>query len=168
MIIVNIHPMLLMDEKAKIFRKLTWFILMILLITREIIIKETMKLFIIELNINNTIGIIFCQVIIINAFIHVNPSMISGNQKWKGAIPILINKAEFITIRYLVGVPRLLVNKDSFNITIIDIKITDDAIAWVIKYLIDDSDDKMLFFLYINGIIDRRLISSPIHIPSQE
>lgn len=51
---------------------------------------------------------------------------------------------------------------------IIDIKIIVEAIACVMKYLIDDSADKILFCLFINGIIDRRLISNPSHIPNHE
>lgn len=43
-----------------------------------------------------------------------------------------------------------------------------DAIACVIKYFNDDSDDRVLDLLAINGIIDNKLISSPSHIPIQE
>lgn len=43
-------------------------------------------------------GVIFCQTIKIKQFIHDNPSIILGNQKWKGADPIFINKHEFIKI----------------------------------------------------------------------
>lgn len=39
-------------------------------------------------------GAIFCQVIIIKQFIQSNPSMISGNQKWNGAVPIFVIKDE--------------------------------------------------------------------------
>ena len=41
-------------------------------------------------------GEIFCQVIRIIELIHLNPSMISGNQKWRGAAPIFNKSAEFI------------------------------------------------------------------------
>lgn len=167
-IIVSIHPILLIEEKAKIFRKLVWFTLITLLIIREITIREIIKLFVIELNINKTMGIIFCHVRIKRAFIHLNPSIISGNQKWKGAIPILVNKAEFIAIKNLVWGTKLLTINDLFSIITTAIRITDDAIACVIKYLIDASEDKILFFLCIRGIIDRRLISRPIHIPNHE
>ena len=51
---------------------------------------------------------------------------------------------------------------------IMEAKIIVEAIACTIKYLIDDSVDKIFFWLCIRGIIDRRLISNPIHIPSQE
>lgn len=52
------------------------------------------------------IGAIFCQVNIINEFTQFKPSIISGNQKWKGAAPILIRKAVFITnlIDILIGI----------------------------------------------------------------
>lgn len=47
-------------------------------------------------------------------------------------------------------------------------RITVEAIDWTMKYLIADSADSMFLWLCIKGIIDRRLISSPNHIPSQE
>lgn len=40
-----------------------------------------------------TRGAIFCQVIKIIEFVHLNPSMTDGNQKWNGAVPLLINRA---------------------------------------------------------------------------
>lgn len=40
-----------------------------------------------------TIGAIFCHVNNKRQFIHESPSITSGNQKWKGAAPILVNKA---------------------------------------------------------------------------
>lgn len=43
----------------------------------------------------------------------------------------------------------------------------DEAIVWVIKYFRPDSDAKGFFVLFIKGIIDSKLISSPIHIPTQ-
>lgn len=51
---------------------------------------------------------------------------------------------------------------------ITEIKIIVEAIAWTRKYLMVDSDDRVLFFICIRGIIDRRLISSPNHIPNHE
>lgn len=43
-------------------------------------------------------GAIFCHVIKIKLFIHLNPSEILGNQKWKGAAPIFNNIMEEIKI----------------------------------------------------------------------
>jgi hypothetical protein len=43
-----------------------------------------------------------------------------------------------------------------------------DAKAWVIKYLRAASEAIIFFVLLIKGIIERRLISNPIHIPIQE
>jgi len=48
------------------------------------------------LYINRIIGVIFCHVRISRQFSQFSPSITSGNQKWKGAIPIFVNKAEFI------------------------------------------------------------------------
>lgn len=39
-------------------------------------------------------GEIFCHVIKIKQFLHERPSIILGNQKWKGADPIFINKGK--------------------------------------------------------------------------
>lgn len=46
--------------------------------------------------------------------------------------------------------------------------IIDDAIVWTIKYLIEASEEVILILLYIKGIIAKRFISKPIHIPIQE
>lgn len=46
--------------------------------------------------------------------------------------------------------------------------IIDDAIVWTIKYLTEASEDVILKLLYISGIIAKRFISNPIHIPIQE
>lgn len=76
------------------------------------------------------IGASFCQVIKINLFIHVIPSITFGNQKWKGAAPLFMSKDE-ITIHkenWLDMVPWELNNRIVENSKI------DDAIAWVKKY----------------------------------
>lgn len=106
-------------------------------------------------------GATFCQVKRIIQFVQFIPSIISGNQKWKGAVPIFVIIAEFIII--------VAVNLNvCVSIKIIDIIRRDDAKAWVIKYLIDDSEEELFFLLIIKGIILIRLISRPIHIPIQE
>lgn len=83
-------------------------------------------------------GAIFCQVKRINEFIQFNPSITSGNQKWKGAAPILIINAEFIII-----INELFtrgISNSSFNIIrSIAINKIIEANACVIKYFIDDS-----------------------------
>lgn len=43
-------------------------------------------------------GEIFCHVIKMKQFIQERPSIILGNQKWKGADPIFISRVEFIII----------------------------------------------------------------------
>ena len=58
-------------------------------------------------------------------------------------------------------------NKKNIDWEII-IKKMVEAIAWIIKYLIEDSLVKIFFLSLIRGIKDRRFISKPIHIPNQE
>lgn len=41
-----------------------------------------------------------------------------------------------------------------------------DARAWVMKYLREASEENKFFLLFIRGIIDNKLISKPIHIPT--
>jgi len=48
------------------------------------------------LYINSTMGASFCHVKIKRQFSQDSPSITSGNQKWNGAIPILVTRAEFI------------------------------------------------------------------------
>lgn len=43
-----------------------------------------------------------------------------------------------------------------------------EARAWVMKYLIEASDEYISVFLERRGIIEIRLISRPIHIPIHE
>lgn len=129
----------------------------------QIIINEKYKVSI--LYIKRIIGAIFCHVNNSNEFIQFNPSITSGNQKWKGAAPILVNKAELKIIEYILGM-RL-------NIKLFDIKIIAnnkivEAKACVIKYLIEASEEFILLLLFIRGIIDSKLISKPIHIPNHE
>jgi len=137
-----------------------------MIMDRTIIIVRNIMNFM--LYINRTMGVIFCHVRISKQFIQLSPSITSGNQKWNGAIPIFVSRAEFI-----VRIVRLLISKFIgmfflIIITIIEARIIVDAIACTIKYLIDDSVDKIFFWFCIKGIIDKRLISNPSHIPSQE
>lgn len=129
--------------------------------------KEIINVISLILFINTIMGAIFCHVIIINVFIHDKPSMISGNQKCKGAAPIFISREEFIIID-IVGL-KLFIMMDSkeFNMIIENSKV-DEATTWVMKYFRDDSEDRTFSLLFIRGIIDNRLISKPIHIPIQE
>lgn len=113
------------------------------------------------------IGLIFCHVNNNKQLIQFNPSITSGNQKWNGAAPSLVNSAEFNinkNIEFILGV----INSVLINIKIIEnIKIR-EAIVWERKYFKDDSDEYIFFVELNKGIIDKRLISKPIHIPIQE
>lgn len=93
--------------------------------------------------------------------------MISGNQKWKGAAPIFIKIAEFIIKSWLGNINELIIILSAMIIITENRKII-DAIDCVIKYFIAASDWNEFLVLDIKGIIDRRLISKPIHIPIQE
>lgn len=80
----------------------------------------------------------------------------------------MIKKAEFIIIKFkLIKFIFLDILKLTINRTILII-IIDDAMVWTIKYFTDASEDVIFKFLYINGIIAKRFISKPIHIPIQE
>jgi len=68
---------------------------------------------------------------------------------------IIIENVKFI---------RGLINSFEFNNMITAVSSTNDAIACVIKYFIEDSDANTFFLFENNGITDSRLISSPIHI----
>lgn len=113
-----------------------------------------------------TIGAIFCHVLIKKQFIHDSPSITSGNQKWNGAAPIFVRRAEFKIAIKVILVGNIVIWIFTI-IIIIAIIIVDLARACVIKYLIEASDER-LSFSFIIGIMDKRLISNPIHIPSQE
>lgn len=110
-------------------------------------------------------GEIFCHVIKIKQLNQDNPSITLGNQKWKGADPIFINKEELIIIE---------MNKlnSKFFKKIILIKIENkkliEAIDWVRKYFNEASEDNKLFELEIRGINLNKLISNPIQHPNQE
>lgn len=118
----------------------------------------------------NTIkGAIFCQVIKSKLFIQDNPSITPGNQKWNGAAPLFNNKAEVIIIdtihKFKFNWKIILLNK---NIIKIENNKTEEARACVKKYFKDASVDINLLLSIIKGIIDNRLISSPIHTPNHE
>ena len=90
---VNIHPIWLIEEKAITFRNEVWFRPP----NDPTIMEEIIIIKIILLNIEYEIiiiGVIFCQVIMINLFNQFRPSKTLGNQKWKGAAPNLIIKDE--------------------------------------------------------------------------
>lgn len=110
-------------------------------------------------------GVIFCQVIKIKLLNQDNPSIILGNQKWKGVLPIFISIEEFIIIEI-----KLFISK--FFIKIILIKIVNkkliEAIDWVKKYFNDASVANKLLELEIRGINLKRLISKPIQHPNHE
>lgn len=159
--------MWLIEEKAKIFRRLVWLNAFTVLVTKETMITAIKNAGVILLTMIISIGAIFCQVSRIREFVHLNPSITSGNQKWKGAAPIFVSKAEFniIVKNSLVwGATSSSVN----SIIITAVSKIMDAMAWVMKYFNEDSEDIVFFLSENRGITERRLISSPIHILNQE
>lgn len=163
----SIQAIWLIDENVRILRSLIWLNLIIPLIIREIIIIIVKKLKFKLLFMIKIIGVIFCHVNNNKQLNQFNPSITSGNQKWKGAAPSLVNNAEFNinkNIEFILGV----INSVLINIKIIEnIKIK-EAIVWERKYFKDDSEEYIFFVELNNGIIDNKLISNPIHIPIQE
>jgi len=85
------------------------------------------------------IGVIFCQVNKIKQFNQFNPSITSGNQKWKGDIPIFVSNAELniiiIVFSILFKIIKFFDIKIKVNSKMIEAK------AWVRKYFKDLSDE---------------------------
>lgn len=84
------------------------------------------------------IGVIFCQVDKIKQFIHLNPLITLGNQKWKGAAPIFIKREIFITEDVKLYKKELSLIKIMKKSNLIDVKV------WIKKYLIIASDINIL------------------------
>lgn len=113
-----------------------------------------------------TIGVIFCHVNKIKQFNQFNPLITSGNQKWNGAIPIFVSKAELkiiiIELSIDLKILKFLAIKINENNRIVE------ANAWIRKYFNELSLDVRLFFSWIKGMKANKLISKPSHIPIQE
>lgn len=107
------------------------------------------------------IGANFCHVNINKQFNHESPSITSGNHQWNGAIPSFIKRENWIIIK------TIFVMMFFSNIRIEKIRRV-EANLWTKKYFILDSLEYKLFLLIIIGIMDRRLISIPIHIINHE
>lgn len=109
-------------------------------------------------------GEIFCHVIKMKQFNQDNPSMILGNQKWKGADPIFINSVEFIIIGVIIFISKFINN---ILIKIINKKLI-EASDWIRKYFNEASEENKFFEFEINGIKLIKLISNPIQHPNHE
>lgn len=108
---------------------------------------------------------IFCHVIKIKLFNQDNPSIILGNQKWNGTLPIFINIEEFIIIARKLFISKFFIND---NLIKIEKRKFNDAIDCVRKYFNEASVENKLLELEIRGIKLKRLISNPIQHPNQE
>lgn len=79
----------------------------------------------------------------------------------------MVNNLEFniiIKVKFILGE----INSVNDIIIIMDRRRIKEAIAWVIKYFIEDSDEYIFFVELNKGIIESKLISNPIHILNQE
>lgn len=90
---------------------------------------------------------------------HPSPSATIGNHIWKGAAPILINKA--IDNKYCENITPVVIVEDANRIMA-------EASAWVRKYFRLASDENWLVSEEIRGIKDNRFSSRPIHTVNQE
>jgi hypothetical protein len=84
------------------------------------------------------IGVIFCQVDKIKQFVHLNPLITLGNQKWNGAAPIFIKREIFIIEDVKLDIKEFSLIKIIKNSNLIDVKV------WIRKYLIIASDMNIL------------------------
>lgn len=87
-----------------------------------------------------TIGAIFCHVKIIKQFDQDNPSIISGNQKWKGAAPIFVKREVFIISKDVCFILLIIIRSVDI-IKIIENNRIIEAKACVIKYFKEDSEE---------------------------
>lgn len=128
----------------------------------DLIMVIVMNIVVFDVYIMTIIGAIFCHVSMSKQFTHLNPSITSGNQKWKGAAPIFVKIEEFIIKihdLFMVSVDISFVIRIVANMNIVE------ASVCVIKYFIVASDSFTLFMFLSKGMIDKRLISIPNHIP---
>lgn len=106
------------------------------------------------------IGAIFCQVLNTKHIGHDILFITSGNHVWNGGIPI------FIIIVIIIIIFKWIIFM-LMNIYLFDKMKTRnniDASLWIKKYIILLCEELEFFVIYINGIKDIILISSPIHI----
>lgn len=102
-------------------------------------------------------GATFCQVKMINAWIHSRLTITWGNQKCSGAIPAFMSKEAVNKISVLSKEINSWIKVFAEAVKIIKI----EAIACAIKYLILASEDSEESLLSIRGIILIKLISKP-------
>jgi len=90
---------------------------------------------------------------------HINPSIVWGNQKWKGAAPNLSSRE----------VVKMIENRCEENIRIDLAKIIkEDPKAWIKKYFRAASEEYRVFLEIIRGIKDKRFNSRPAQAPNHD
>ena len=90
------------------------------------------------------IGVNFCHENKIKQLVQFIPSTTSGNQKWNGAIPIFIKRAELKL--NIIEFSMFFIKKKFFDSKIIEIRRIKEAKACDKKYFNELSEDKELFF----------------------
>lgn len=157
----KIHAKWVIDEYAKILRKEVW----INPPTEptkadKVAYKVTIFCVIVYLSKKKTkiSGPIFCSVVKIANKGQDRPSTTAGIHWWDGAAPLFSSSLVVNISVTAVGILTKLTEKM--------IKI--EAKAWIKKYFKADSVEYLFFFLMINGIKDKRLISNPSQAPIQE
>lgn len=105
--------------------------IVLVIIDKIIIIKIKFLLF---KYIKEIKGIIFCHVDKIKQLIQFILFIILINQLWNGGFPIFINNEKLIN-----KIINIFILNEFKNIKLDEIINKDDLIAWIIKYLIDNS-----------------------------
>lgn len=158
---MNIHAMWLMEEKAKSFLIEDWFKPPKAPVRADKIKNGFNKKFILWIIKSKKIGASFCQVKSHVFVIHDNPDATLTNQLWKGEAPSFII---IVTIRIISNTLKLKKWKVWMVEDIMEEKIkVIDAIVWIRKYLIEDSDWREEEWFKINGMKAAKLISNPNH-----
>lgn len=146
------------EEKAKIFLILVWLTPPKLPKINELIKVVVIINGLLRFKFKIIKGANFCHVSKVVSLIHGRFSITDGTQKWKGAAPTLVSNAKLII--------SLVIEKKLFWIVLR--MIIEELIAWIRKYLIAASAEKMFFLLIIKGINPRIFISIPIQIGNHE
>jgi hypothetical protein len=99
-IAISTHPVWLIDEYVKIFRSDVWFIPPVDPTSTDVNIINSVWRFSFSKYDVKIIGAAFCIVISNKQFIHLNPSIILGNNQCNGAAPILIKSGVVIAYEW--------------------------------------------------------------------
>lgn len=138
-IIIMVHPVLLIEEKAIIFRICVWLIPAIPPISMEIspiVIRIDGSMFFDVMYIS-VVGAIFCHVDISIDVCSIDPCITSGSQKCTGAAPIFVARATAMIAEAYLLFSCVMSQVPSCHALIVpENRIMVDAIACVRKYFV--------------------------------